>query len=140
MSSAGSRRGRGGATGLDGGQAAVELALVLPVLALLLLVVVQVGLVVRDGVLVVHAAREVARELAVREIKGKPPQATAREVAVKATGGALEPDRLAVEVTESDGRVHARVGYRARVWVPLLGIVVRDVPIAANAEARSEID
>src|SRR5207247_8954779 len=53
------------ATTRDDGQAAVELALVLPLVALLLLVLVQVGLVVRDQVLVVHAAREAAREAAV---------------------------------------------------------------------------
>ena len=49
----------------DEGQAAVELALVLPLVALLLLALVQVGLVVRDQILVIHAAREAAREAAV---------------------------------------------------------------------------
>ena len=49
----------------DEGQAAVELALVLPLVVALLLAVVQVGLIVRDQVLVVHAAREAAREAAV---------------------------------------------------------------------------
>ena len=39
------------------GQAAVELALALPLVALLLLAVVQVGLVVRDQVLTTPAAR-----------------------------------------------------------------------------------
>jgi Flp pilus assembly protein TadG len=45
----------------------VEFALVLPLLAALLLALVQTGLVVRDQVLVVHAAREAVRELAVRD-------------------------------------------------------------------------
>ena len=49
----------------EGGQATVEVALLLPLLALLLLAVVQVGLVVRDQVLVTHAAREAARAAAV---------------------------------------------------------------------------
>ena len=43
----------------------MELALVLPLVVALLLAVVQVGLIVRDQVLVVHAAREAAREAAV---------------------------------------------------------------------------
>ena len=50
-----------GAGNDDAGQAAVEVALVLPFLALVLLLVVQTALVVRDQVLVVHAAREAAR-------------------------------------------------------------------------------
>ncbi len=41
----------------DEGQAAVELARVLPLVALVLLALVQAGLVVRDQILVVHAAR-----------------------------------------------------------------------------------
>ena len=47
-------------------QATVELALVLPVVATLLLAVVQVGLVVRDQIRVTHAAREAARAAAAR--------------------------------------------------------------------------
>ena len=49
----------------EGGQATVEVALLLPLLATMLLAVVQVGLVVRDQVLVTHAAREAARAAAV---------------------------------------------------------------------------
>ena len=51
--------------GRDRGQSSVEVALLLPFLALLLLAVIQVGLVVRDQVLVVHVAREAARAAAV---------------------------------------------------------------------------
>ena len=57
----------------DGGQATVEFALVLPLLAVLLLAVVQVGLVVRDQVLLTHAAREAARAVAVREVPSASP-------------------------------------------------------------------
>src|SRR4029078_2878808 len=42
------------------GQATVELALVLPLVVFALLAILQVGLVVRDQVAVVHAAREAA--------------------------------------------------------------------------------
>ncbi|HWI04001.1 MAG TPA: TadE/TadG family type IV pilus assembly protein [Acidimicrobiales bacterium] len=51
------RRGRA-----DEGQASVELALVLPLVMMLLLAVVQLGLLVRDQILVVHAAREAVRD------------------------------------------------------------------------------
>jgi Flp pilus assembly protein TadG len=48
-------------TGPDRGQATVELALVLPLVAMLTLAIVQVALVARDQNLVTHAAREAAR-------------------------------------------------------------------------------
>ena len=49
----------------DDGQAAVELALVLPAVVLLLLALVQFALIGRDELLVVHAAREAARAASV---------------------------------------------------------------------------
>lgn len=126
--------------GDDGGQAAVELALVLPVVFVLLVAVVQVGLVVRDQVLVVHAAREVARELAVREEGDEPAQSDVRQLAVKAAGNALDPARLTIETARHHARVNVRVGYRAPIRVPLLENLARDVAIAANAQARREIN
>ena len=119
----------------DQGQAAVELALSLPLVALVLAALVQVGLVVRDQVLVVHAAREVARELAVDDKAEEPAQ-----IAHTATGGALDPSRLTIEISEQGGRIRARVGYRAPIRLPLARNVVPDVLIAANAEVRREID
>lgn len=47
------------------GQASVELALVLPVVLMVLLVVVQVGLLARDRLVVVHATRAAARAVIV---------------------------------------------------------------------------
>ena len=46
------------------GQATVEIAMLLPVLVTTLLLVVQVGLLARDRVLTVHAARTAARAAA----------------------------------------------------------------------------
>jgi Flp pilus assembly protein TadG len=62
----------------------VEFALVLPLLLVLLLAIVQVGLLVRDQVLLVHAAREAARELAVREDPAPAPAAPAPSAAAGA--------------------------------------------------------
>jgi len=118
----------------DGGQAAVELALVLPVIALLALVVVQVALVGRDLVLVVHAAREAARQAAVEAGTAGPTDA-----AVSSTG--LERDRIDVEVTgrgAPGSRVTARVRYRVRTDVPLAGALVPDVDLTASAAMRVE--
>src|SRR2546421_11436748 len=106
----------------DGGQAAVELALVLPLVALLLLGLVQVGLVVRNQVLVVHAAREAARQAAV-----DPSTAAARQAAVAGSG--LLSDRLEVTLSGRAGpgsRVRAEVRYRDRITAPPVGAALRD--------------
>jgi Flp pilus assembly protein TadG len=54
----------------EGGQATVEFALVLPLLALVVLALVEFGVVVRDQVLVAHGAREAARAAAVGDDPG----------------------------------------------------------------------
>lgn len=120
----------------DEGQAAVELALVLPLVVLLLLAVVQVTLVARDQVLVVHAARNAAREAAV-----DPHRATApREAAL--AGDALKSGRLEVEVRHmgSTGQdlVAVQLRYDAPTDVPLVGSMLPDVRLYAKATMRSE--
>jgi Flp pilus assembly protein TadG len=120
--------------GTERGQATVELALLLPLLALLLLGVVQVGLVVRAQVLVTHAAREAARAAAV-----DPQVAVAREGAVAAAR--LDPDRLSVELsgsTEPGGRLTVTVRYRAPTAVPLVGGLIGDRTLVAEATMRVE--
>ena len=118
----------------EGGQATVEVALLLPLLALLLLAVVQVGLVVRDQVLVTHAAREAARAAAVD------PQAdVAREAAVEAVR--LDPDRLSVELSGSTapgGRLTVTVRYRTPTAVPLAVALIGDRTLVAEATMRVE--
>jgi Flp pilus assembly protein TadG len=118
----------------EGGQATVEVALLLPLLATMLLAVVQVGLVVRDQVLVTHAAREAARAAAV-----DPTDAAAREGAEAAAR--LDPSRLAVELTgstEPGGRVTVTVTYRSPTDVPLVGQLVGDHTLTAEATMRVE--
>lgn len=120
-------------TGRDEGQASVELALVLPIVAACLLLVVQVALVVRDQVLVVHASREAARQGAVDPSPGAP-----REAAATAAG--LAADRLDVEAQRGavGGRVRVRVRYRSRTDVPLVGAFVPDVSLSATTTMRVE--
>jgi Flp pilus assembly protein TadG len=128
------RRGWRPRTRGDEGQAAVELALVVPLVALVLLAVVQVGLVVRDQVLVVHAAREAAREAAV-----EPAPDASRRAALDGSG--LEADRLSVDVTGRGGagtRVRVQVRYRAPTRVPLVGAALDDVELEATASMRVE--
>ena len=119
--------------GRDEGQASVELALVLPIVAACLLLVVQVALVVRDQVLVVHASREAARQGAVDPSPGAP-----REAAPTAAG--LAAERLEVEAQRGavGGRVRVRVRYRSRTDVPLVGAFVPDVSLSATTTMRVE--
>ncbi len=119
----------------DRGQATVELALVLPLVAVLLLVLLQVGLVVRDRVLVTHAAREAARAAAVaphdRSI-------AAERGAVRASD--LTAGNLRVTTSSVDGgdAVEVHVVYRSTTDVPLVGLLVPDVDLAADATMRVE--
>lgn len=119
----------------DEGQAAVELALVLPLLVVLLLALVQVVLVARDQILVVHAARAGARQAAV-----DPDAAATRQAVVDAAAGALTAPRLAVEVTPA-GRplVTVTVGYLAATDIPLVGPLLPDVRLHASATMASEL-
>jgi Flp pilus assembly protein TadG len=123
------RRERG-----DGGQASVELALVLPLVMILLLAVAQLGLLVRDQILVVHAAREAAREAAVE------PGADAPRHAALASS-TLDASRLTVTTTgrgAPGSRVRVEVAYRASTGVPLLGAAVGDLTLRASATMRVE--
>jgi Flp pilus assembly protein TadG len=118
----------------EAGQAAVELALCLPLVAALALVLLQVTLVVRDQVLLTHAAREAAREAAVSA-----DAAAARRAA--AAGAHLDPDRLAVVVRgrgRPGSRVTVVVRYRSPTAVPLVGSLVGDVHLSSTATMRVE--
>jgi Flp pilus assembly protein TadG len=117
----------------DGGQAAVELALVLPLVVALLLVLVQAGLIVREQILLVHAAREAAREAAV-----DPDPAAAERAALDGSG--LQPARLRVAVSrgEPGGRVRVELRYRAATDVPLVGGALGDLTLNAAATMRVE--
>lgn len=106
------------------GQATVELAVALPVLAVALLLVVQVGLVIRAHVLVVHAAREAARAAAVGE-ELPPPDG-------------LDPARTTVALAAAGGRVSATVTYLLRTDVPMVGTLVPDLEVRGAATMRVE--
>jgi hypothetical protein len=125
------RRGR--RAGVEAGQATVELALVLPLVVMMILLVVEVGLVGRDQVLVVHAAREAARAASVGSSDEE-----VRQAAIQA--GPLAPDQLRVEVGHepASGRVDVRVTYHCRTDLPLIGPLVPDLDLRAEAVMRRE--
>jgi len=115
----------------DRGQATVETALLLPALVMAMLAVIQIGLVVHARVMVTHAAREAVRAAAVGE---SPTQV--QNVAV-ASGG-LAPQRLSVSSVEADGRVTVTVRYEAPTNVALIGALIDDVELTAEATMRRE--
>ena len=118
----------GGVAG-EGGQTTVELALALPLVALSALLVVQIGLVVRDDVLVQHAAREGARTAVVSRETG----AAARAVM---GAGPLRPEQLQTTVSRPAGRrdsIEVRVRYRSVTDVPLVGMLLPDVELTGVA-------
>jgi Flp pilus assembly protein TadG len=118
----------------DRGQATVELALLLPLVALVLVGVVQVALVARDHALVVHAAREAVRAAAVDDDPAAPRRAAER-------AGPLAPSRVEVRTTERGEvgtTITAVVTYSSPVRVPLVGALVHDVHLEARATMRVE--
>lgn len=119
----------------DGGQTTVELTLALPVVAVVALGLLQVGLIVRDQILVTHAAREAVRAAAV---SGDPAVA---QVAAEHGATGLDPDRLQVVVVrreEPGGSVEVRVTYRAATDLPLVGPFMGDADLQASAVMRVE--
>jgi len=120
--------------GPERGQATVELALCLPLVLLAVLLVVQVGLVVRDQLRVVHAAREAARQAAV-----DPSVDGARAAAI--AGARLDAGRTTVQLSGGGGpgsRITAVVAYRAPTDVPLVGSLVPDPTLKAEVTMRVE--
>ena len=119
-----------GPTGGDRGQAVVELALALPLLALLLLTLVQLTVIVRDQLAVVHAAREGARGAAVSGAPDGDGAAAARAAT------SLTP--LDVSVGHTNGSTTVVVRYRSPTDVPLIGAVLPDIDIESTATMRDE--
>lgn len=112
----------------------MELALTLPLLALLALALLQVGLVVRDQVALTHATREAVREGVVTADPAAPRRAAL-------AGAGLDPDRLLVEVGprgRSGSRLRVTLRYASPTDVPLIGPLLGEVQLSATAAMRVE--
>lgn len=114
----------------DRGQAAVELALCLPLLFMFLLGIVQLIVVVRDQLAVELAAREAARAASV----AAPSAPSAEEAASRAV--ALRP--MAVATESSSGTVTVTVSHVTHTDVPLIGALIPDITITARATMALE--
>ena len=118
------------------GSAAVEFALLLPILLLLLLAFVQVGVIARDSLVLTQASRAGAREAAVQGSRD------AVDQAVRAAAVGLDPDRISVVATWSGARgapVTVDVAYEAPVASLLAGwLLPPSVSLRASATMRQE--
>ena len=113
------------------GQATVEVALLLPFAALLLLGIVQVAVVAAHQVAVTDAAREAARAAAAGGDDG-----VARQAALASTG--LDHDRLTFEIVRNGASVQATARYLDPTDVPLIGGLLPPIHEAASAAFRTE--
>ena len=118
------------------GTAAVEFALVMPLLLLVALALVQTGLLVRDRLLLESAARAGARAAAVQD-----DDVGIRSAAVAAAPG-LDPAALNLAVAREGVRgdpVTVSVSYTGRVRVPFVSwLFRRSLGMSTTATARQE--
>jgi Flp pilus assembly protein TadG len=114
----------------DRGQATVEFALCLPLVVVLVLLVLQVAIVVRQQLAVDLAAREAARAAAV---SGAPEQAA--RAAVDRIEALAAPS---VEVSLGPDTVAVTVSHTVRTDMPIVGAVLRDVSVSGTATMALE--
>lgn len=116
----------------DRGQSTVELALLLPLVVGVVLIVVQVGVLVRTRLAVVTAARDAARVAAVDGDRN-----TIRDAAVTRLGD--RPTRVVVSGGTAPGSiVEVTVHHRAPSFVSLFGGGGLDLTITERASMRVE--
>jgi hypothetical protein len=112
----------------------------MPVVLVALLLVVQVGVVVRDAMALIQAAREGAR---VAAITGDDVQATAT---VRSSAGPIDGDRIQVTIEPPSGEraraepVTVRLVYADKLTIPIVSRLVSfDLPLHADATMSLEL-
>ena len=112
------------------GQATVEFAFLLPLVVLAALAVIQVGLVVRDQMGVVHAAREAVRAASVDADPSAAVRAAKRTLPDAKVDVGARPD--------VGGEISVTVRYRSVTSLPLVGVLFPDPELHATAAMRVE--
>jgi len=121
----------------DRGSAAVEFALVLPLLLVLVLAVVQIGLFVRDDLVLVGSARAGARQAAVSA------DDESVRSAVSADAPGLDPTRIEVTIarTQRGGPATVSLTYPTPQAVPFVGwLFPSSITLHATAVMRQEFE
>ncbi len=118
------------------GSAALEFALVLPLVLTMTLAVLQVGLLVKDQLVLEESARAGARQGAVSTDDG-----SVRDTAMRAAVS-LDPERLVVSVTREPGQgsgVTVAVVYHDRAAIPIVSwLFPSTVDLSAAVTMRQE--
>jgi Flp pilus assembly protein TadG len=114
----------------EAGQTTAELALVFPVVLLLILVLAQAAVVLRDQLALTSAAREAARAAS---LDADPARAQRAAAAVLPGATVSSEPRPAV-----GGLVRVRVTYRSPTTVPMVGPLLPDPVLVARAAMRVE--
>lgn len=114
----------------DRGQAAVEVAIALPLVIVLVLGLLHVVAVARDQLAVELAAREGARAAAVAAAPGP--------AAVTAANRATSLRPIDVTVSDAGSDVTVDVSYRSDPGVPIIGAFLRDVELTASVTMARE--
>lgn len=119
------------------GSATVEFALVLPLVLLMALALVQVGLLIKDQIVVEESARAGARQAAV-SVSDQDAVQAARDAAVS-----LDADRLEVAVDREGGTgsaVTVTVVYHAHIDIPMVSwLFPAAVDLGGGATMRQEV-
>lgn len=100
------------------GQSTVELACILPIVVLCILLAVQAGVVMRDRLLVVHAARAAGRAVIVD------PTASAAATALRRQGPPVDHASVSLRGSPRAGEVVTVVVRMRATQVPIVGRVV----------------
>ena len=118
--------------GRERGQATVEFALVLPVLIAVLWLGVESVLLVRDQVLVTHAAREAAR---VAAVGGSPADASS---AAAQRSGLSDQAGLVVNIANMGGLAEVTVTLDEAPRLPIIGRLVPNLSVSSTVAMRVE--
>jgi Flp pilus assembly protein TadG len=125
----------------EDGQAAVEFALIAPLLVVILLAVIQVGVAFHDYVTLTDAARAGARQAIVARFSGG--TLTDAQQAVRNSAGDLDQSQLGVSVTDptwdtAGSLVTVTATYPYSINIPLLGLSLMSGNLTATAQERLE--
>jgi Flp pilus assembly protein TadG len=124
------------------GQAAVEFALVVPVLLLLLLSIVQGGIVFHNYLAVTDAARAAERQAIEARVSGV--TLTDVQNTAKSAAGDLDPSKLGVALADPSDPTYTQGGSQLTVTVTypysinILGIVVASGNLTSQVVGRLE--
>ena len=125
----------------EDGQAAVEFALIVPILLVFLLAIIEVGIAFSHYVTLTDAARVGARKAILVRIGGATP--TDATQAVRDAAAGLDQSQLGVNVDDSawnvsGSQITVTATYPYALNIPLIGLSLMSGTITAKAEERLE--